>query len=496
MRRTIKGIVIVMVLFLSFLLSSNLVLANSNGEEYEMKGTEINGKYHQDRLEAVDSKKDLDSKLILKSLRIKDDSISVAGRIINGKRSIDISEEGLLWQSVVSSDNAVGVFDVSRDYSVIGFVIETAYKKDLLLTTTQENFERSNPNEFSIIKIAIKDNIVGGVFYFEWLHQENLFSDKAIAKIFKQPEEETELEESVYRSERWFLFYESQFFKAEEASLSAVCEHAPSMDGNDRAVSPVNGMDVLLFKREGTSQMTIHDIHGWYMTTVGYPAGSGNYLSALTKWSFVVPAKVTKGKTAVFNMKVMASGEYHYRAADDVIEKWSNYASYRIGAAKIGATLKTARGDIFVYYRYDQQYNSTTHNIFYQILGLWKRTTTLGAILTILDEISSSTVYAQSDSFHDTLYACGLDYGYDNNDSSKPKAPLCVGITTPGSKKMYKVDDRLILEAQWKKPLDASDYYTYVSGSKTLQIAFEYSVYIGNTKVLNNKTRVYTRNYK
>ena len=496
-----------MLLVLAMVLSmgvSAFAAAPNETAEVQTSG-KISGVLYGDELKAVRRQTDLDAYLSIDSLVLSGAGVSLSATAFYAGGQIGINSTGALYKSVVTDNAIVGVFGSSKDFTVESFVIELDPQPELLLKTTNDKIEKAS-KAAPVLKMAIKLNKTGDVIYFE--DTVSSFSALTPTKIASLPsaEENTPLEDVLYRNERWFFFFASKDFTPVEASSEDVTNMNKLLnllDANEQRVqlsppeakteTPIPAIDASLFKREGTSQMTIDDVHGWYMNTVEYPVGSGNYMSALTKWSFLSPTTVSKDSLNTFNLRVMASGEYFYRAFDDVIEKWNTYATYRIGDAKVAASLKTANGDIFTYYQYTQQYNETSYtSAAYQILGLFKRTAVLGTVLSILDSLAPEQISANADSFHDRLELCGEDYGMDGG---QPTPVVYLGIATPSNKKLYKVDDRLLMSAIWKVPSDVEDYYTYYTGSKTLEIAYEYSVYAGSNAVLSEKTKIHTRSY-
>lgn len=465
----------------------------------------ISGVFYGNTLKSIEKQSDLDASLSINSLILSGSNISFSATAHYAGEQLNITSVGNLYKSVVTENTVVGLFDSGEDFTIESFVIELSPQPELLLKTTT-NMIQKTAEVVPIIKIAVTINATEDVIYFEdTINNLSLLTSSRIANL-PVAEENSPLEDALYRNERWFFFFASKDFSPLEASSEDVTnmntilnllttneQHIQLSLSQAKTESPIQPIDASLFKREGISQMTTHDVHGWYMNTVEYPVGSGNFMSSLTKWSFISPTAVSKNNLNTFNLKVMASGEYFYRAADDVIEQWTSYATYRIGDAKVAASLKTERGDIFTYYQYTQQYNSNNYtSSVVQILGLFKRTAVLGTVLSILEDLTPNQITVNADSFYDTLAMCEEEYGLEDG---QPKAVVYLGIATPNNKKLYQVDDRILMSAIWKKPSDAADYYTYNNGSKTIEIAYKYSVYAGSTAVLSEKTKVHTRTY-
>ncbi|MCF0149812.1 MAG: hypothetical protein HUJ80_00200 [Firmicutes bacterium] len=463
------------------------------------------GIFYGDSLKEVGEKSDLDTSLIIHSLRLGNSQININASIIHAGQNYRIEAIGKLYKSVISDTTVVGIFNTSKDFSIDSFIIEFSPQTELLLKTTAKDYlklTRTNP----VIKIAIRQIATEDIFYFEDIINEPCSLATVNVDHLPVAEEDSTLENALYHNERWFLYFKAKDFTPTEASSEDISNMSTIFDllelnkqriqvGKSQAktVSPFEPIDASLFKREGTSQMTSDNLIGWYMTTVEYPVNSGNYLSSLTEWTYLTPDTVYKNSLNAFNFRILASGEYFYRAADDVIFQWSSYATYRLGDTKVAASLKTARGDVFTYYQYTQQYNSSEYtDTANQILGLFKRTATLGGILSILDTLIPHQVSANADSFPDTLAACEAIYG---TEDGQPKTVVYLGISMPGNKKLYMANDRLLMSAIWKKPSDVSHYYSYVSGSKTIEIAYQYSVYDGSNAVLSNRTKVHSRTY-
>lgn len=476
MRKTIN-----IILVLSLLLSSiSYCFAEVPSVVIITKDCQIRGAHYTDGLRRIDNENDYDAIFDVHSIEIYDNEISIDGLILDGNSEYIVKASGTPYRSVVSDSHITGLFEIFDDASIVGFSIETIPDAHLLLYPTLNNYEKRDPlgSLLSVIKVAVLVNNKD-VYYFEWLIGRTIIQDVLDRGLTLQPSEE--LEYSLYCSERWFLPYLHKY------RVKTGMSQEPEGLRTTLVTSPVYPINVNNFINVGTYTMYSNTDFGWYMTTDEYPIGSNNRMSSLLQWQYVYPSSVSKGVMQTFNFKISAAGEYNYIASEDVIVKVTDFSLYKLGSAKIGVSLRTAKGDIMTEYEFSQVYNqSTLISVFLKILGLWNRTQGIGTALSLLSSLSPQSTTSGADSFPDHISA------YASPDDTV----LFAGTAIPGSYKMYRVNDKLLLKTKWVKPTDAANYYTYVTGTKSVEVAFRYTVYSGNTVLASNKSmyKVYTYN--
>lgn len=461
----------------------------------------IEGLYFGPSSSAVASEENSIPEFELETMQFSDNTVSMCGTVSCNSERIPVDTVGIIYQSVVTEDAIVAVFEEANEYKVISFVVEFSPKEELLLPATKDIIkERSYIGAEPVIKIAFSLVETGEIVYFEnVLHglSANTFTATKICN------DSDDLKDLLYSNERWFFDAFSDKSEVVEVSVGkglALIDELELLAANSNGIARggvgsgtvIPAIDDSLFKTIGINYLTGYDTCGFYMNTIEWPVGTNNKASDVISWELVTPSTIRRDSDLPMEIEILYSGEYYYDASTDTISLLSSYTPYSLKDVSVSATVSEC-GDIITKKVATQQYSSVNYTTaFMTILGKFPVTSKLATPINILRSLTPTKITSSNDAYEDTLEKCKSVYGMTDNI---PNAVRFAGNATPSGKKLTDIGDKIYLEITILKPSDASSYYTYITGTKTLSIVFEFSVYQGSTALLSEKSRTINVNY-
>ncbi|WPX09250.1 hypothetical protein [Anaerocellum danielii] len=414
-RMITKILAVLMIISFSLIMSAFNIKAYAENNELIVDNGILKGiQYKVGNFVKVDSENQLDSKLIIKKMQIKNDELILEAVIENKNMQNLIQATGKIYYSqnmmLKKTRSLTVLFNNEGDYKILSFIIENNANEGLLLPVNRKLRNKT------VAKIAVLCTNTNDIFYFEDVFP-SINKLSSLYNLAKEPAEtynkdkvnksgieigKTNIDEAdqVGFSENWFMPFiantnTSNLEETKDVSLKE------SQIVSLTTTSPVPGVPVSDFINLGKKVYNDNDSYGYYKNTVEWPVGSGNRLTTLLKWGYTcnlytTPANVDNVATTVANgtiqFNILNEAPYIYLAYNGSIQLFDNSSYLRIKNAVIEAGLATGNKDIFFEIQRSAGTSSGAFSISLPVwLGLLPFGSTYSTIVDLLSSVSYQT---------------------------------------------------------------------------------------------------------
>jgi|LSQX01.2.fsa_nt_gb hypothetical protein len=476
----------------SSLLVLIIILSSIQVNAVELTNTaKLKGVVYQNKIVVVKEKKDMKATLQLETIRAYSDSLSFTGTLNYNGSSYNVNTRGKIFSSnapYMGDSSLTVLLTPSKDIEFLSCIIEKNANTETLLPANKDI------KELTVIKIAMRNVVTNEIIYIEDILPEKISFENLYSLRNKT---DVDVSEDLSLQENWFLRY-MQSYAVQEDSVKVASgldcitnslkdnnvfsvKDAKGAISNDNeldngmprasAVSPVTNISADAFKIVGSYYYTSSDAYGYYRITYEYPYGTGNRITQLIKWNTITNAPVPGGANGVANLSIEVEAEYYYIESSDTIEIFDHDSHLRIKNPTVQLALLTGNSDIITRVEKNVTCNGSSVSINWKSwLGLVPYGSTfvkfynLVTSVQFIQESQTSNVLTFYDRIADSLAAWGKvhkDYKLD----------------IPSNKYLSVEGDKVDLSVGIRKPVDASSYYTYVTGAKKAAYQFDCEIY-------------------
>ncbi|ADQ46991.1 hypothetical protein Calkro_2150 [Caldicellulosiruptor kronotskyensis 2002] len=380
-----KILAVLMIISFSLITSAFNIKAYAENNELIVDNGILKGiQYKGGNFVKVDSENQLDSKLIIKKMQIKNDELILEAVIENKNMQNLIQATGKIYYSqnmmLKKTRSLTVLFNNEGDYKILSFIIENNANEGLLLPVNRKLKNKT------VAKIAVLCTNTDDIFYFEDVFP-SINKLSSLYNLAKEPAEtynkdkvdksgieigNTNIDESdkVGLSENWFMPFIANSNTSQLEETKDV-SHKESQIVSLTTTSPVPGVPVSDFTTLGKKLFTADNAYGYYKNTVEWPVGSGNRLTTLLKWGYTVnPPSDTRNNTAVnggIQLSIETEAQYIYLAYNGSIQLFDNSANLRVRNAYIQVGIGTGNTDIM--YRISREEQLYVTNINFDIIA-------------------------------------------------------------------------------------------------------------------------------
>lgn len=481
-----KILSVLMIISFSLITSAFNIKAYAENNELIVDNGILKGiQYKGGNFVKVDSENQLDSKLIIKKMQIKNDELILEAVIENKNIQNLIQATGKIYYSqnmmLKKTRSLTVLFNNEGDYKILSFIIENNANEGLLLPVNRKLKNKT------VAKVAVLCTNTNDIFYFEDVFP-SINKLSSLYNLAKEPAEtynkdevdksgieigKTNVDEAdkVGFSENWFMPFivNSNTLQVEETKDVSLKE---SQIVSLTTTSPVPGVPVSDFITLGKKVYNDNDNYGYYKNTVEWPVGSGNRLTTLLKWGYTcnkpntITVSASRGTgSAQFN--ILTEAQYIYLAYNGSIQLFDNSSYLRIRNLYMQVGIGSGNTDIFSKITKQASCSSGTLNISWSsLIGL----------LPFGDTFSNAVSFFSA-----------IEYKVENSSAGTTTYPITVngqllqyGKVVRGHKAtigsndyLYTEGQQLLLEYEVCVPLDKPR----VSGNRVFHNGFHFEIY-------------------
>lgn len=342
---------------------SNFILAES--DDFVLNGVFYDGEIHE-----VSTQDDLDLSFEINEVTTDNGQLFFSGEVNHNDGTLEVNSNGDIYDSTsmfLKEGNGRTVYFDSEEngnFQILSLTIEENATDYALLPANEDLANKK------VIKLAILIPDTNDILYFEdelsnvinFDELDGINLEDELSDLRKSKDDEDEIDESdlielknkieeINATEKWFLNYMEQEAEIEQLDSE---DKSGQLDEEYGILieSPVNMISWISFRNEGKRVDQTRSNGGYYMNTVEWPMGSGNYLSDVLSWSYVQseidPINVTGNyNTTAENhatLRVLNSEQYLYIDSDFEIVMFDNNVPARIYNPKVGAGITRYSG--------------------------------------------------------------------------------------------------------------------------------------------------------
>lgn len=354
-------------------------------------------------------------RLTINGLDVEGNHVTFDGTIKDGAVEANIHSSGdVFLPQNLFLEKAYGLtlsMDPSSNYEFLSFTIEEVANKAVLLPAN------SNLADKTVIKVAVREKGTDEIYYFEDLLPSDVDLDELRSIAKSASDKEVEMENA--NSETWFMPFLDKRNKQPKQLQEETSAMTTGASVAMTPTSPVPGIPYYMFTGPGPATITSSDSYGYYVDTNEWPAGSGNMLTSLIKWSWVNndPDTILSNqstRTGTTSLQIVDESQYLYVASDDTIQQFDNRSFLRIKNQEIAVAIAKGNTEIISQIVRGAQVNSGSVSVdWFDLIGLLPFGNTFTTAATIFGAISYETEHRTSNilAYHDNVGDNEVTYG-------------------------------------------------------------------------------------